>query len=476
MDGLRAKYGWRGALGAGLLFLGLLPPGLFAQPVNDDFGNRTVIAIDNGTIFGTLSNATSEAGEPLVAGVSSGQTAWWTWTAPFNGILALSATATNFDPFVTVYTGERLPTLSLVASNNYLICYDDGVCGCHWRMRGQTSFHVVRGQAYQISVDSPIFTDASIDSNWEVTFSTNIAPGSDIQLSLNFTPAPANDDFANAKVISGQRIQLVVSNYGASKEPGEPDHDGNPGGSSVWYSWVAPASGRVTLSTNEIAPPPPPSWYDLSGLESFSLRTTYWSGTCGNAEDQNPPPVFYPLIATYTGVEVSDLTSNYLPVDLTNYPYAVEFEAVRGERYHIAVDGNMGTTSNFTLYLALTPPAINDKFAGRIKMRGVNITATGYNDGAQPEPGAPNIGNGSTGELSWWTWTAPLRGPISISLAGSDYTFPIAVFTGSSLRTLQMVASGSGGVSFAAKAGAIYQIAVGDADGLTGNIVMLLQP
>jgi hypothetical protein len=29
----------------------------------------------------------------------------------------------------------------------------------------------------------------------------------------------------------------------------EPDHDGNPGGKSVWWTWVAPANGLVTVST-----------------------------------------------------------------------------------------------------------------------------------------------------------------------------------------------------------------------------------
>ena len=103
-------------------------------------------------------------GEPLIDGVSSGQTAWGSWTAPSNGIVALSADAQTFSPLLTVYTGNEFANLSLVASNNYLMCYEDGDCGCHWGERQQISFHVARGLAYQLCVDSAIITDASIQA------------------------------------------------------------------------------------------------------------------------------------------------------------------------------------------------------------------------------------------------------------------------------------------------------------------------
>jgi len=35
----------------------------------------------------------------------------------------------------------------------------------------------------------------------------------------------------------------------ATKEPGEPAHAGNDGGASIWYSWTAPSTGNVTITT-----------------------------------------------------------------------------------------------------------------------------------------------------------------------------------------------------------------------------------
>ena len=448
--------------------------------LTDDFANRTVIFGPDYWISGSLSNATIEAGEPFIDGVSSGQTVWGTWTAPSNGIVTLSVNGTGFSPLLTVYTGSDLPSLSLIANNNYLTCYEHSECGCHWRVRGQTTFHVARGEAYQITVDSAVITDASwvLQTtpwySWSVVSTTNVPAGGDVQLGLQFTPAPVNDDFENRVKLSGSRLFTAASNAGATKQSGEPNHLGNPGGSSVWYSWTAPASGRVTLSTNEVPAYSPPS---SSGGE-VTIITIGWPGpppTCGNEIDQNPPPIFYPVFAAYTGTAVNSLTpANCLPVSLDAFPNAVEFDAVKGQTYQIAFDGNMGTTGDIPLYLALTKPASNDNFKNRIKLHGIDVVATGYNAGATHEPGEPAIGD-STGKTVWWSWTAPVGGTVSIDLSGSDYSFPVAVFTGSSFARLSMVATDSGGLTFEAVEGQTYQIAVGDHAGLTGAIKLELQ-
>src|ERR1035441_7956349 len=134
----------------------------------------------------------------------------------------------------------------------------------------------------------------------------------------------------------------------------------------------------------------------------------------------------------------------------------------------------MGTTGDIPLYLALTKPASNDNFKNRIKLHGIDVIATCYNAGATHEPGEPAIGD-STGKTVWWSWTAPVGGTVSIDLSGSDYSFPVAVFDGSSLARLRMVATDSGGVTFVAVEGQTYQIAVGDHAGITGAIKLELQ-
>ena len=63
-----------------------------------------------------------------------------------------------------------------------------------------------------------------------------------------FTPLP-NDSFATAIGLTGTRGSVTGGNNGATKEAGEPAVAANPGGASVWYSFKAPATGKLRLST-----------------------------------------------------------------------------------------------------------------------------------------------------------------------------------------------------------------------------------
>ena len=86
-----------------------------------------------------------------------------------------------------------------------------------------------------------------------------------ISLSIEATPPPPNDHFADAIPIEGpygntgpnsitepggpRRLtkQVFGYNWGATAEFGEPEHAGVPGGASVWYRWTPPASGEARL-------------------------------------------------------------------------------------------------------------------------------------------------------------------------------------------------------------------------------------
>lgn len=127
---------------------------------------------------------------------------------------------------------------------------------------------------------------------------------------------PSNDDFSNATEISleGTTTELVGTNIGASNESGEPQHADALQSGSVWWSWTAPASGSITISTQ--------------GSNFDTVLAVYTGDSVGNL------------------VEVSsndDISSGVVRTS------AVTFAAAADESYRIAVSGWDGLTGNIRL-------------------------------------------------------------------------------------------------------------------------------
>jgi hypothetical protein len=133
---------------------------------------------------------------------------------------------------------------------------------------------------------------------------------------LNINP-PLNDAFANCQNLTGTIGQTNGYSIGATKQPGEPDHNGDFGGHSVWYCWTAPASGT----------------------ESFD--------TIGSNFDT--------LLAVYTGSAVNALTKVASDNDGGgNLTSRLAFDAIAGQAYHVAVDGAAAATGNLILHWSPT--------------------------------------------------------------------------------------------------------------------------
>lgn len=216
--------------------------------------------------------------------------------------------------------------------------------------------------------------------------------------------APANDDFAAATDLSGfdpAAGTIRGTNVAASKEVGEPDHAGNPGGRSVWYTWTAPGDGSVP---------------NVSFTTGFTEVDT--------------------LLAVYTGVAVGALTEVASNDDAPGLGTgsAVSFATTPGEVYHVAVDGFGGKVGGFFLTWRLAPP--NDNFADSIALAGASGTRTGDSSaGATIEPGEDFLGQASV----WYSWTPPADGTYKLSTVGSSFDTTLAVFTGTSIESLELV-------------------------------------
>lgn len=248
----------------GCLVLGV--PGAFgAPPANDDFVDREVLS-GSLPISVARSNveATREDGEPFVP-FGKGRTIWFEWEAQETGFTTVGTCESGFPTQVGVYTGTAVNGLTLVADSS------SGGPGCPTPYNGrQVTFRAEAGTVYKIVADGDGFY-----------FPPSPPPSGEglIPLQIEATPPPANDDFDDAAVLGG-RIEeepdtppwyfgsATGYNWGADKQPDEPDHAGDPGGASVWYTWTAPVSGVARFSAQG-------NWFKtlISVYEGDSLAT-----------------------------------------------------------------------------------------------------------------------------------------------------------------------------------------------------------
>ncbi|HWW00693.1 MAG TPA: Calx-beta domain-containing protein [Candidatus Acidoferrum sp.] len=155
---------------------------------------------------------------------------------------------------------------------------------------------------------------------------------------------PANDRFQNATPIGGQFGSVVGSNLGATNQPGEPSHAGNPATWSIWYAWTAPESGEVTFdtlgSTNAV------------GQIMDTVLAVYTGSTVSQLLQVAANDDYYPLRqqleeSQTIGTGPGNLAF-FVPIIVPFAgPSVLRFNAVAGTTYYIAVDSkvNQGTIS-----------------------------------------------------------------------------------------------------------------------------------
>ncbi len=269
-------------------------------PSNDDFADAAEIQLDG---FGRpVPNfgATKEAGEPDHRGDKGGASVWFKFTASrTGGALIQTSGQIGHESLIAVYTGTSVDQLVPVPGSEI------------W---GSSTlvFPVSAGVTYRIAIDGRY--DPSTES-----------PFMD-QPEMWVSRFPGNDDFQDAwplprGPLGGTAGMNFLGSIGATKQPGEPDHAGNHGGSSVWFTTTVTENGSAQLSA------------------------------CGAS--------FRTLLAVYTGSAVGALT----PIAASDNPQApactltgespgeVEFNVDAGTTYWIAVDEYEGASGTFSLQM-----------------------------------------------------------------------------------------------------------------------------
>jgi len=246
--------------------------------------------------------------------------------------------------------------------------------------------------------------------------------------------APGNDDFENAIDLNGASTGSTTGdNTGATIQSGErttvrvADGDTDTG-TTIWWKWTAPSNGPFVFDTAG------------SGIDT--------------------------LLAVFNGSMLADLQEVTAADDSDDLRTSrAAFDAVGGTTYFFQIgtwDGGAGGG----ISLSWKPnPRTNDTFAARATLSGLTgTTVSATNAGATLDPDEPSD-FWSLGSSVWYAWT-PGEGDAVLSFDdGNTYPGWLTVYTGTTLLSLQEVASDTGdpalSVSFHAQTGKTYLVQVG---------------
>lgn len=281
-----------------------------AVPVpNDLLANAAVLTGTNAS--GTASNyfASKEPGEPKHAGGTGGRSLWWKWEAPGNGVVTIDTFdsvselpdgVSLLNTLLAVYTGTNMAGLLPVASNDDNLLYAPN---------SSVTFTAAVGRVYYIAVDTGYIDDPLDPARQDYGL---------IRLHLEQAMAPVNDRFTNRIAITGLPVTVTGNNVNATRETGEYSNPNMPGGASVWWSWTAPSSGKVTFTT------------DGSSIDTVLtlFKGTTFSGANVIAQNDSASP----------GIGYSRIVTN----------------VVKGTTYNISVEGLYGMEGE--VVLSILPP------------------------------------------------------------------------------------------------------------------------
>jgi serine protease len=144
------------------------------------------------------------------------------------------------------------------------------------------------------------------------------------------------------------------------------------------------------------------------------------------------------------------------------------------------LSGNIGPLPNLRSALESLSA---DSFSSPQPLSRASVTRTrDSNAAASKQSGEPNHAGNAGGASIWYRWTPTDSGKVTIDTAGSSFDTLLAVYTGSAVGSLSLVASNDdvgGGLltsrlNFHANAGTTYRIAVDGFNGVKGSINLRL--
>ncbi len=418
-----AVDGYDGA--GGTVGLNWLPGADSDSSSNDNFSEALELTGGRGEVGVANRGATKEPGEPEHADMAGGASVWFRWTAPVSGPVFFDTEGSDIDTVLAVYLGPAVDNLSHPVASSDDIDADTEI------YTSRVNFVATAGQTYYVAVDG--YGELGMVAEQGFVLLTWYPPPPTLGA------APAHNLFSAAQVLTGNAGVTTGTNLRATKEPGEPDHTGTPGGRSVWYRWTATANGLISLDT------------------------------AGSNFDS--------VLAVYTGNSVGALTllGGNDDVDRATRQSRVTVRASAGTVYRVAVDGYLTFSDVLRegavrLAWSFEAGGDNDDFAQARILTGLVGRVTGENRSASVEPGEPRHAGNQGGASTWFRWVAPANGPATFDTLGSTFDTVLAIYSGTTVAGLFELARGddispareiyTSRATFPAVQGQVYQLAV----------------
>ncbi len=462
-------------------------------PANNNFAAAQVLLGAIGTVNGGNGSASFETGEPT-GGFTGTNSIWYRWTATTNGEVTIATAGSAFDTVLCVYTGNSLANLTPVqcddngGSNNtsrvvfnatQSTIYRIQVRGANNARGGVTlSWSQPSGVGFDLLPDIGLWADQSAGYlyDWYIDRSEPTKPGRTL---LRASTASINSGAGPLELI------------GSSTTPGVYQRIYTSDGSYRDYY-----AGTFTFHTNH-------GHLHFDNWLHFRLRDVLPGNGVGSIVVQGNKTSFaiidleiydsslpgHPSEAYYEGGLVQGMSVGWADVyGATLLDQWIDITGVAPARYWLEAEvdpDNRVIESNETnnlvrILIDLTflgaTNVPNDHFTNATVVTGMTASFLDSNVGATKESGEPLHRYGNAGGASiWYRWTAPSNMNAVVSTEGSSIDTVLAIYTGSSVNALAVVAmnddSGVGKTSltnFSAIGGVTYRIAVDGYDAGTG--------
>lgn len=377
---------------------------LIAQaPANDNLCSATALTVGagcSGMSNGDNTNATTETNEPfgICFVTPNTNTVWFSFVAPASGIVTVStdyAIGSNDDTEIALYdlTGGNCADLSGLAE---LDCdQDGGSVGNGWRSTFTTT-GLTTGTTYYVQVSGYSGTTG------------------DFCITVDEVVPPANDSLCDAIPLTvGAGCGGVPNgdNSAASTEANEPAGScfATPN-TTIWYSFVAPASGATEITTNT----------NVGGTNTDTEIALY-ELTGGNCAD-------------LTGLtEVNcDQDGGYAVANNS----IIRDTLMPGATYYVQVSGAFGDEGSFCIEVNEIVLPVNDALCDAIALTvdaGCSGTPNADNSFATVELDEPfGVCFSAPNPTIWYSFVAPLTGAVEITtdvdVGGTNIDTEIALY------------------------------------------------